>query len=282
MVQGPESERLWSYWKQKLGGELTTLNVSSSIQRPEVMIARGECIPLAFEPALLTRLQQVAREYKTTGYSFLLAAFQVLLHHFTHQNDIIVGTSSSGRDNPRWANVVGYFVNLLPMRSDLSGNPTFAEHLVRVRDTVLTAIEHQAFPFPLLVERLRLRRNLKRSPVFQTFFNYLTDRAGELGPLAMGAVDCAVEFGSSTLRPCIIIPQQEGQSEIVLQLAEFQGQIVGNLNYNTDIVDRETAESMAVAFSNIVESVLLNPDTPIEELAHDAEEMCSERDEIVL
>jgi non-ribosomal peptide synthetase component F len=224
----------------------------------------------------------VSREHKATSYTFLLAAFQVLLHVYTGQDDIIVGTSASGRENPRWNDLIGYFVNLLPMRAQLSGNLEFAEHLERTRDTVLEAIDHGAFPFPLMVERLRIRRNLERSPIFQAFFNFLTDRAGELGPLFMGVRDCAVEFGASTLRPSIIIPQQEGQSEIVLQLAEVEGELVGNLNYNSDIMDRPTAESMAAGYCRILEVVVRNTRTPIKEFVADCQDASSSREEIVL
>jgi len=282
MIDGPESGRLWDYWKRKLGGELPLLRLPSSKPRPAVLVARGECIPLALNPQLSREVRRVAREYQATPYAFLLAAFQVLLHVYTGQEDIIVGTSASGRENPRWSDLVGYFVNLLPMRCDLSGNPRFAEHLERTRDTVLEAIDYGAFPFPLMVERLRIRRNLERSPVFQAFFNFLTDRSGELGPLFMGVRDCAVEFGSSTLRPSIIIPQQEGQSEIVLQLAEVEGELVGNLNYNSDVMDRATAEAMAASYCKILESIVLDPNLAIKELFPESKDADYGREEIVL
>ncbi len=281
LVEGAESERLWGYWKTNLGGELPLLKLPSAISRPKVLVARGECMPLVFDSSLCRDVPLVAREYKATSFAFLLSAFQLLLHGFTGQDDVIVGTSTSGRERPEWSNVIGYFVNLLPLRSRLQGDSTFADHLVRTRDVVFGALDHQQFPFPLMVERLRLRRNLERSPVFQAFFNFLTDRAGELGPLFMGNRDCTVEFGSSILRPHIIIPQQEGQSEIVLQLAEVEGQLTGNLNYNTDILDRNTAESMVRKYDRILKSVIANPTIKIEELL--AEETYDpERDEMVL
>jgi microcystin synthetase protein McyG len=282
LVEGPESARLWDYWKTKLGGELPLLRLPSNKARPAVLVARGECIPLALNAKLSEDLRRAARECKSTTYTFLLAAFQVLLHGYTGQDDLVVGTSASGRENPRWNDLVGYFVNLLPMRSDMSGNPMFAEHLERTRQTVLEAIDHGAFPFPLLVERLRVRRNLERSPVFQAFFNFLTDRAGELGPLFMGVRDCAVEFGGSTLRPSIIIPQQEGQSEIVLQLAEVEGELVGNLNYNSDIMERPMAESMAAGYCRILEAVVRDVHQPVRELLLDCKDVDAGREEIVL
>jgi non-ribosomal peptide synthetase component F len=135
-----------------------------------------------------------------------------------------------------------------------------------------------------MVERLRVRRSLDRSPVFQAFFNFLTDRAGELGPLFMGVGDCAVPFGSSILSPSIIIPQQEGQSEVVLQLAEVEGELVGNLNYKSDILDRPTAEAMAAAFSNLLETILDDPQLRLAEISQDGSPSKSSfpREEIIL
>lgn len=131
---------------------------------------------------------------------------------------------------------------------------------------MLSALDHQGLPFPLLVERLRVRRDLGRSPIFQAFFNYLTDRSGDLGPFFMGVRDCAVQFGGSQLRPCITIAQQEGQAEVVLQLADIGGQIAGNLNYNADVLDQSVAQAMAADYLKIVRSVVLDPQVRIADL----------------
>ena len=282
MLAGPEAERLWDYWHGRLGGELPLLQLPTSRKRPDVVRPRGESIPLAFDPLLLTEVRRAARECRVTEYVFLLACYQILLHLYTGQNDIVVGTSASSRDNPRWANLVGYFVNLLPMRGDLSGNPTFRNHLERTRDAVLGALEHQEFPFSVIVSRLRLRRSPDRSPVFQTFFNFLTDRVGELGALFLGVEDCAVQFGDSSLRAWMVIPQQEGQSEIVLQLSEVGGRLGGNLNYNSDVVDRETAEAMAADFQKVLEAAVRQPDTPGFLLLPETARATAGREEIVL
>ncbi|MGH9593766.1 MAG: condensation domain-containing protein, partial [Bryobacteraceae bacterium] len=258
------------------------LRLPSSLQRPEIVLPRGESISLKFEPGLLTEVKRAAREHQVTEYSFLLACYQILLHAYTGQDDIVVGTSASARDNPRWANVVGYFVNILPMRCDLSGSPSFAEHLAHTRDTVLGAMSHQEFPFSLMVSRLRLRRRPDRSPVFQTFFNFLTDRVGELGSLFLGVRDSSVEFGGSVLRPWMVVPQQEGQSEIVLQLSDVGGRLGGNLNYNSDVVDRKTAEAMAEDFREIVEAAAREVDAPIASLLPGSRRSAAEREEIVL
>ena len=269
LVENSAADSEWNYWKEQLSGELPLLSLPSSKPRPTVLVAQGECLPLNFSSGLPAKVAQAAKDARVTNYAFLLAVFDVLLHLYTGQDDIIVGTSATGRETRGWTNVVGYFVNLLPLRADLSGDPTFAEHLTRTKKVILGALQHQDFPFSLLVERLRLRRTLDRSPVFQAFFNFLTDRNGELGPLFMGVGDCAIPFGNSVLSPSVIIPQQEGQSEIVLQLAEVEGELVGNLNYNSLILDRPTADAMALAFSNLLETVLADPQIRLSEISQD-------------
>jgi hypothetical protein len=266
VAEGPEGEHLWEYWRKQLGDELPILRLPSSRPRPAVFFAEGDWVDLPFRPGLLRLVQQVAREHKVTPYALLLAAYSALLCHYTQQDDVVVGSSVSLRIRPSWNNAVGCFINLLPMRMKLSGNSTFAEHLSRTRDVVLGAIEHQSYPFPLIVERLRLRRSLERSPIFQAFFNFLTDRSGELGPLSTGLGERIVTFGYSKLTPYTSIPQQEGQSEIVLRLAEIDGELFGNLSYNTAIVERPIAESMANCYRGILDVLLGNPKVKIKDL----------------
>ncbi len=276
-TQGPDCDRLWAYWSQQLSGELPLLRLPSSRPKPSMMRPEGDWIGLAIDPPTVLAVRHIAREYNTTPYSVLLAVFQVLLYRYCGQDDVIVGTSAFTRDNPRWMNLVGYFINLLPIRADMSGNPTFEEHLVRCRETVLGAIEHQQLPFPLLVARLRVPRSLKRTPVFQAFFNYLTDRSGELSSLFVPNGDRIVKFGNSALRPYLVVPQQLGQSEVVIQMFEVEGRFVGFLNYNVDVLDHETAAAMAADYSSLLAAVTLHPKTRLDELPIQVETAeCSE------
>lgn len=279
MSRGPECERLWAYWKEQLSGPLPLLQLPSSRPRPTVMVPRGDWVRLRLDDAAAVGVRRIAREYGTTAYTVLLAAYQTLLHGYTGQQDIIVGTSTSGRDKPTWANVVGCFINLLPIRASLSGTLTFAQLLMRTRDAVLGAIEHQAMPFPVTVTKLCLQRTLERSPVFQAFFNFLTDREGELSSLFIPDCTKPVAFGASVLSPSFIIPQQLGQSEIVAQIFEGEGRFAGFLNYNIDILDRAVAESMAAEYCRIIEEITKNPNVSVSELLTSVME--SEREEFI-
>jgi hypothetical protein len=282
LTEGVESERLWSYWKKTLQGDLPQLTLPSTGPRPDVLLPKGGGLDLTFSVELSKGVQTLAKENRTTTFSVALAAFHVLLKMFCRQDDIIIGTSVSRRDGSRWARVVGLFVNVLPLRADLSGNPTFAEHLASVRDAVLGALEHQEFPFPVMVNRLALPRTMQHTPVFQAFLNFLQDRTGELGGLLSPEGDVTVRFGGSLLRPFMVIPQGIGLSEIALQIGQSEGQLVGNLNYNVDIVDPVTAAAMAKSYIEILEGAVRESNRPINELILGASLPSVESEEIFL
>jgi hypothetical protein len=133
-----------------------------------------------------------------------------------------------------------------------------------------------------MLNRLRIPRTTAHNPVFQAFFNFLTDRSGELGGLMTRDRQSAIMFGESTLQPFMILPQQEGQSEIVLQLAQVESQFVGNLNYNTDILDRAAVEEMAQIFPEILEKAVHAPSQLISAFMPANASNDAEREEIFL
>jgi acyl transferase domain-containing protein len=266
LAEGSESERLWNYWKQKLRGDLPVLSLPSSRPRPEVLLPKGESVRLPFGADLSADVHLMAREHRTTSYCVLLAAYFVLLKMYCQQDDVVVGTSVSQREDSRWSNVVGFFVNVLPLRADLSGDPTFTRHLSNVRETVLGGLAHHELPFPVMVSRLTLPRTLKHSPVYQAFLNFLQDRNGEFGGLVTPGGDTSIPFGASTLSPFMVIPQEDGRSEMALHIGQNEDKLVGNLNYNAHIVARADAEAMAESYRSILAAVVRHPDRHISQL----------------
>src|SRR6266704_3178965 len=170
MLAGPEGERLWAYWRQELAGELPMLNLPLDRPRPPVQTYRGASCTFELGEELSKQLKALANAEKTTLYTILLAAFQTLLYRYTAQDDILIGTTTLGRSRAELEKIVGYVANPVVLRANLSGNPTFKELLGRVRQTVIGALEHQDYPFPLLVERLQPKRDASYSPLFQTLF----------------------------------------------------------------------------------------------------------------
>src|SRR3712207_629247 len=125
MLGSPAGERLWSYWQRKLGGDLSLLAFPTDRPRPRVQTHRGALCDFALDEGLTARLKDLARAEGATPYATLLAAFAALLARYTGQDDLLIGTPMAGRGRADFEHMVGYLVNVLPLRADLSGGPTF-------------------------------------------------------------------------------------------------------------------------------------------------------------
>ena len=199
-LQGEALEAQLNYWKDKLGGELPVLELPTDRPRPAVQTHRGAMESLALPKELTDALQAMSRREGVTLFMTLLAAFKTLLYRLTGQEDIIVGTPIAGRNRTELEGLIGFFMNTIVMRTDLSGQPTFRELLGRVRETALGAYAHQDMPFEKLVEELAPERDLSRTPLFQVFFNHIVamgDKAAQLPGLeaeAVGGLDQESKF----------------------------------------------------------------------------------------
>ncbi|HEX5886431.1 MAG TPA: condensation domain-containing protein, partial [Pyrinomonadaceae bacterium] len=151
LLRGPEGERLRTYWLQHLAGALPVLELPADHARPLVQNYRGASVSVRLDQQLTERLKQLAVSHEVTLFTTLLAAFQVLLYRYTGQEEILVGSPSSGRASAEFAGTIGYFVNPLVLRAKISGAKSFWDFLSDTRLTVLAALEHQDYPFGLLV-----------------------------------------------------------------------------------------------------------------------------------
>ncbi len=149
---------------------LSPLELPTDHPRPAAQSFRGSHQSLLLPNSVSERLKALSRQEGVTLFMTLLAAFTILLHRYTDQDDLIVGTPIANRNRLEIEGLIGFFVNTLVMRTDLSGNPTFRELLQRVREACLGAYAHQDLPFERLVEELHLERNLGRNPLFQVMF----------------------------------------------------------------------------------------------------------------
>ena len=267
LVAGPDGERMGQYWQKQLSGELPVLNLPTDKPRPGVQRFRGASLPLQIDEELTGKLKELAQNDGATLYMVLLAAFQVLLYRYTHQDDVLVGSPTAGRSQAEFTGLVGYFVNPIVLRGDLSGNPTFRQFLGRVRRTVLEALTHEGYPFPLLVERLRPKRDAGRSPVFQTLFALQRPQmlAEVVDLLTPGQSEVRVDWGGLQLEP-FEMPQEEGQFELSLEMVETAHTLLGVLKYCTDLFERATAQRMLVHLQNLLLAVVEDPDRPISQL----------------
>jgi thioester reductase-like protein/FkbM family methyltransferase len=267
MLAGPEGERLWDYWRQQLSGELPVLNLPTDYPRPPVQTFNGSSYPFKLSDELTGRLKELAQREGVTLYMLLLAAFQVLLHRYTNQEDILVGAATTGRNQIEFAWVVGYFVNPVVLRADLSGNPPFKNFLKKVRQTVLDTLKHQDYPFPLLVERLQPNRDPSRSPLFQVGFVLQTpQQSKELAEILIASDPTTrVKWGELELTP-FRMGQQEGQFDLVLEMIEGQESLHGVFQYNTDLFHETTIARMTGHFRILSEGIVATPEQQLSEL----------------
>ncbi len=184
-------QRQAAYWRRQLGGALNLPKLPTDRQRPGVPSYRGAKVTERLARELTVALKQLARKEQVTLFMILLAAFKVLLSRLAGQNDVVVGATIAGRDRSELEGLVGFFINALALRTDLSGNPPFAELLKRVREVCLEAYTHQDLPFERVVEELNPQRDPARNPIFQVLFNMadISDRDLKLAGCATHQVE---------------------------------------------------------------------------------------------
>jgi amino acid adenylation domain-containing protein len=253
------------YWKQKLSGELTTLDLRTDKPRPSIQTYKGLTETLTIGQSLTEKLKRLSEENHTTLYATLLAVFNVLIFRYTGQTDIILGSPTTGRTSPEYAGILGYFVNPVPIRSKPDGTETFQHFLHQVRDTVVEALDHQDFPFNMLVESLHPRRDPSRSPIFQHMFvyqkAYLLHESGMSG-LAVAEEGGVMQLGDVTLES-IAIMDRIVPFDITFLMAELDDGLGASLQYNTDLFNRETAVRMLEHFHRLLDAIAHNPEHPL-------------------
>ncbi len=264
LLAGPEGEKLWEYWQKQLSGDLPVLNLPTDRPYPPVQSHQGASVTFRLPIELTQQLKGLAQTSKATLYMIILAAFQVLLHRYTSQEDILVGSPVTGRSQSEFAGIVGHFINMLVLRAKFDNNLTFTAFLEQVRQTVLGALAHQDYPFPVLVKHLQPNRDPSRSPIFQVVFalqkpQQYGKQSGELADL-LGTNDpnFRVNLGELLLAPFEMV-QQEGQFDLSLEMMEVKTSLVGVFKYNTDLFDATTITRMVGHFKTLLEGIVVNP-----------------------
>jgi amino acid adenylation domain-containing protein/thioester reductase-like protein len=249
-LQGELLDRQLQYWRQQLFGAPPQLQLPTDRPRPPVESFRGAVLKFDLPAPTYRGLRELAQRYGCTLYMVCLAAYQVMLFHWTGQDDIVVGSPIAGRKNREVEGVIGFFVNTLVLRTDLSGEPTFRQLLERVKEVTLGAYAHQDLPFEKLVVELSPERNLSHQPVFQVSLalqNYPEEHLEQAG-LAWswaGAEWVTTHF------------------DLTLYLHEHSGRLSGVLEYATDLFDLETIKRMSGHLQTILQAIISNPDCPI-------------------
>lgn len=261
VIASPQAKRSLDYWREHLGGELPVLNLPTDRPRPHIQTYKGASQFITFGPEINDRLALIARDSDSTLFIVLLGALAVLLHKYSRQDDLIIGYPTTGRSRAAFADMVGYFVNPLVVRIDVSGNLSFDQLLAQVRKRVLDGFEHQDIPFSLIVDRLRPERQANRSPIFQVMFTFQkTTRLGDQGlaALALGEDGARMQLGPLNLES-IHFAQRVAQFDLTLMMAGLNGSLGASLQYNTDLFNRDTIRRMAEHFKSLLEAICSNP-----------------------
>ncbi|HEX7238659.1 MAG TPA: condensation domain-containing protein, partial [Longimicrobiaceae bacterium] len=253
-LAGETLERQLAWWRAALAGAPALLHLPTDRPRPPVPSQRGGHRPVTVPAALTDRLRALAHGEGATLFMAVLAAFGALLARWTGEEELVVGTPVAGRTRPELEGLIGFFVNTLALRADLSGDPPFRELLRRTREATLGAFSHQEVPFEKLVEELRVERSLSHSPLFQVMF---TLQSGAAGAPAMTGLRTAA----------LRAPVETARFDLELSLWEHPGGMQGVLGYAADLFDDVTAGRMVEHLGVLLESAAADPDARLSRLA---------------
>lgn len=262
MLESSEGERLWEYWRDRLAGDLPVIELPMDRPRRVAQTYRGAVHRFTIDRRLTADLKQTARRAGATPYMTLLAAYIALLHRYSGQNDILIGSPFAGREQSGLDGVVGYFANPLVLRFDVTGDTTFASLLGQTKQTVLDALAHQEFPFTLLVERLKPVRDVGHAPLFQVSFAWEQHRRFR----ETRDSDTGIASGAELDLQTVHIGQGGAPNELMMLMGERDGELVCALQYNTDLFDAATIERMAGHFVTMLSGIVAGPAVKVSEL----------------
>lgn len=252
-LQGDVLATQLDYWRQKLA-DAPVIELPADRPRPPIRTFRGASESLLLSESLSESIRLLSRRERVTLFMVLLAAFKVLLNRYTGQDDVVVGSPIAGRNRVETKDVIGFFLNTLVLRTDLSGNLTFRELLERVRETTVEAYTNQDVPFEKLLEELNPERDLSRTPLFQVFFNMLN-----LPTQDVQLPGLKVEF----LSP----PEVGAKFDLTLYVSELNQQLQFQAVYNSDLYAPERIHEMLRQLEHLLSQVAAHPEQKIERLS---------------
>ncbi len=265
LLPSPAGERMWDYWKDALAAPLPTLELPTDRPRPSVQTFEGSIESLDLGEELTAQVRAFSERMGVTPYVTLLTAFAALLHRYTGQEEVIIGSPTTGRSRAELANVVGYFVSPVAIRARFPASATVSETLRGMRETVLGALANADYPFPLLVEKLHPRRDPSRTPVFQVMFalqrSHLLYEEG-LSQFASGSAGTRMALGGLALES-VEIKRRMSPFDITMLLADSEQAMSAAIEYNADLFDQSTVVRMLGHYKTLLAGLVVQPAEPI-------------------
>ncbi len=251
-LRGDTLARQMDFWRRQLAGAPPVLELPTDRPRPARQSFRGATHGFRVPDAVAQGIAAFAAAEQVTTFMAGLAVFQALLSRYAQQDDVVVGTPLAGRHRAESEPIVGFFVNTLALRTDVSGDPSLRELVRRVRETILDAYAHQDLPFERLVDELGLERSLDRTPVFQVVFTL--NEASESGHgLALPGIEVRERW----------VARDTAKFDLLLNLEDTGSGLLGGFEYATDLFDAATIERMGGQFVRLLEGALADPDRPL-------------------
>ncbi|MEW6732068.1 MAG: amino acid adenylation domain-containing protein [Acidobacteriota bacterium] len=253
-LRGEVLEQQLEYWREQLAGVSPLLELPYDRPRPVIQSFHGARLAFSLDKDFSNSIKALCRSEKTTLYMLLLAAFQALLHRYTGKDDICVGSPIANRRSVELDNLIGFFVNTIVMRGDLSGDPSFRELLSRTRKVALGAYTHQDLPFERLVEDIQPIRALSHSTLFQVMF------------VLQNTPMSALHLGELTIRPAEA-DIDISRFEITLSIVEKDECLNGTIEYQTALFESDTIALMIERLQRLLKSIIANPNCNISQLS---------------
>jgi amino acid adenylation domain-containing protein len=252
-LQGEVLDNKLGYWKEKLTG-VSPLQLPADYARPSIQSSRGTTSSFKIEHGLSAALAGLSRGHGATLYMTLLSAFKVLLYRYSGQEDICVGTPVAGRNQQELEGLIGFFINTLALRSQVSGDMSFTTLLAEVKRTTLEAYGHQEVPFEKVVDAVVKERDMSRNPLFQVLFSL--QNTPVVPELKLGELSLSLENQGHTT----------SKFDLAFMIVETNSGIQGIVEYSTDLYKEETIERLISHYLNLLESIIALPENQVSRL----------------
>lgn len=238
------------YWLNQFSNEIPVLDMPATMQRPAKKSAHGDSISFTVNQKLLKEIISISREQNITPYMLLLAAYFILLYKYTNQEDIVIGTPIMNRELPELNNLLGMFVNDLPLRTTINSNTTLTAFLNQIKSLCLNAFEHQVFPFDELVKNLNLKRDISRNPIFDTMFIYQNNG---FKSVSLGDITTSYYIPKTSI----------AKLDLSLEVVPSNDSFSFTFEYCTDIFTKDYIEKLVVHYQTILKHLVEHQDSTI-------------------